>query len=52
MAGESVAWAHLVHHWGEIAALLESEIPEAFSANGRGTAPQTYKLMRSLIESC
>jgi hypothetical protein len=51
MADESSPWSRLVEHWDEIAALLESEIPDAFSPNGHGEAPETYKLMRSLIDA-
>ncbi len=51
MADESSAWARLVEHWDAVAASLESEIPDAFSPNAQGNAPQTYRLMRSLIDA-
>lgn len=49
MASVSPVWAALVAHWDELVALLESEIPSAFTGHGyRGSAPGTYARMREL----
>ena len=52
MAKVGPQWAQLVEHWNEIADLLEAEVPGVFNEHVSGNAPRTYKLMRSLIDSC
>jgi len=48
MRWASDEWRALVYRWCDIMDSLESEIPNW--RTGRGTAPKTYDLMRSIIE--
>lgn len=50
MSDVSPVWAALVARWDEIAALLEEEAPGVYDGALSRRAPNTYALMRSIIE--
>ncbi len=49
MAAVSPVWARLVENWQHIVSLIEAEASGAFDGH-RGTAPEAYKLMKTLID--
>lgn len=48
MATCSPQWAALVEHWDELCGLMDKEAP--CWSEGVGTAPETFRRMRSLID--
>lgn len=48
MSSVSPAWAALVQHWAEIAALIEEEAPGVLDGRARGNAPRAFALMTQL----
>lgn len=47
VAAAGPEWAALVPRWNELCALMDKEAPEW--RQGRGSAPQTYNLMKQII---
>jgi hypothetical protein len=49
MASCSDVWLRLVCEWDTLVATLEEEVPGCVDGTGRGSAPRTYALMKTII---
>lgn len=50
LAAESRVWAALIEHWNQIADVFAHEAP-GYLESRRWSAPQTYQLMRRIIDT-